>query len=227
MCTDSSTNNPTGWTWYFSGDGGTFTSNAQNPAFILPVSVPGTYDAYDLTLVTRNSAGESEEYANHGFGNYYTPPVITPPTTITPTEIGIYKEGTWYLDMNANGIWDGTTTDRLVTAFGLPGWEPVRGDWNGNGIDEIGIYKDGVWYLDMDGSGSWNEGDVLYSFGSPGWAPVVGDWTGTGTTKVGIYQAGTWYLDMTGNGVWDGTTTDRYVTAFGLPGWEPVPGKWS
>ena len=48
----------------------------------------------------------------------------------TKTDIGIYKDGTWYLDMNGNGAWDGSTTDRLVTSFGMPGWTPVIGKWS-------------------------------------------------------------------------------------------------
>jgi hypothetical protein len=32
--------------------------------------------------------------------------------------------------MNGNGVWDGTTTDRLVTAFGLPGRTQVTGKWS-------------------------------------------------------------------------------------------------
>ena len=97
------------------------------------------------------------------------------------TKVGIYKEGTWYLDMNGNGAWDGPVTDRMVTAFGLPGWTPVVGDWNGDGKGQkIGIYKEGTWYLDMNGNGAW-DGPVtdrmVTAFGLPGWTPVVGDWS--------------------------------------------------
>jgi PKD repeat protein len=227
------------WSWQF-GDGGT--SGQRNP-----VHAYSSIGLYDVTL-TASSLFGSNTTTRIGFVNVtnVTGPVVcpdpiicpepticptptqcpTPPTT-NPVSVGIYKDGTWYLDMNGNGIWNGPVTDRLVTQFGQPGWEPVRGDWNGNGITEIGIYKDGVWYLDMNGDGMWGAGDAVYSFGSPTWNPVIGDWTGTGTIKIGIYKAGTWYLDLNGNGVWDGTSTDKYVTAFGLPGWTPVPGKWS
>jgi hypothetical protein len=70
------------------------------------------------------------------------------------TENVIYQDGTWYLDMNGNGVWDGTTTDRLVTAFGMTGWTQITGDWNGDGRTKIGIYKEGTWYLDMNGNGA-------------------------------------------------------------------------
>ena len=54
------------------------------------------------------------------------------------TEIGIYKDGTWYLDYNGNGIWD-TGIDRL-NYFGTLGWTPIVGNWNGDATgDKIGI----------------------------------------------------------------------------------------
>ena len=74
------------------------------------------------------------------------------------TEIGVYKDGTWYLDHNGNGVWD-EGIDKL-DYFGTIGWTPVVGNWNGAATgDKIGIYKDGMWYLDNDGSGTWNTVD--------------------------------------------------------------------
>jgi (2Fe-2S) ferredoxin len=91
----------------------------------------------------------------------------------------VYKDGTWYLDMNGNGVWDGPVTDRLVTAFGSPGWTQVTGDWNGDGRTKVGVYKDGTWYLDRNGNGVWDgpvTDKLVTSFGMPGWTPVIGDW---------------------------------------------------
>ena len=44
------------------------------------------------------------------------------------TEIGIYKDGTWYLDYNGNGLWD-AGIDKL-DYFGTLGWTPVVGEWS-------------------------------------------------------------------------------------------------
>jgi (2Fe-2S) ferredoxin len=196
---------------------------------------PGTY-----TVSAESKLNNMKSNYLNGSAPYYGRTVSQPttitlvggnPSTSTATKIGIYKEGTWYLDMNGNGAWDGTTTDRLVTAFGLPGWTPVIGDWTGDGRTKIGIYKDGTWYLDMNGNGAWDgttTDRLVTAFGLPGWTPIVGDWNpAVPGTKIGIYKEGTWYLDMNGNGAWDGTTTDRLVTAFGLPGWTPVIGNWN
>ena len=32
--------------------------------------------------------------------------------------IGIYRQGSWYLDLNGNGQWDGCQTDLCTPAFG-------------------------------------------------------------------------------------------------------------
>ena len=44
------------------------------------------------------------------------------------TKIGIYKDGTWYLDWNGNGVWD-SGTDKVYT-FGAAGWIPIIGKWS-------------------------------------------------------------------------------------------------
>jgi hypothetical protein len=129
--------------------------------------------------------------------------------------------------MNGNGIWEGTTTDRMVTAFGLPGLiTPVVGDWNGDGTTKIGGYRvtDGAWRLDYDGNGVWNAGtDKEYFFGVG--TPKVGDWNGDGRSKIGVFIDGAWRLDYNGNGAWDAGTDKEY--SFGATGWDPVVGKWS
>jgi len=30
------------------------------------------------------------------------------------TKIGVFSNGTWYLDMNGNGVWDGPSVDKMV-----------------------------------------------------------------------------------------------------------------
>ena len=46
----------------------------------------------------------------------------------TGTKIGVYKDGTWYLDYNGNGVWD-AGIDK-VDYFGTLGWTSVVGKWN-------------------------------------------------------------------------------------------------
>jgi hypothetical protein len=152
----------------------------------------------------------------------------------TVTRVGAFINGTWYLDTNGNGQWDGMPTDTVYSfGAGLPDAIPVVGNWNGNGKTTIGIYSDGAWYLDANGNGQWDGvagGDELFYFGVGLTVamPVVGDWNGDGKTKIGVYQNGNWYLDTNGNGQWDGVEGGDTPGIFGigLMGAVPVAGKW-
>lgn len=149
------------------------------------------------------------------------------------TEIGVYDNGNWFLDMNGNGVWDGEPTDRMaVFGVGLTGAVPVTGDWDGSGATKIGVYSDGLWFLDMNGNGAWDgePADRVTSFGAglANAVPVTGNWDGGAATNIGIYADGLWYLDINGSGVWDGEPTDRIaVFGTGLAGAVPVTGDWN
>ena len=97
--------------------------------------------------------------------------------------IGLFRprSGTWYLDLNGNGRWDGSPTDALPGPFGCLGDIPVVGDWDGTGKIRIGVYRpsNSGWYLDITGDGKWQDCNVdgcLGPFGQKGDLPVVGKW---------------------------------------------------
>lgn len=142
-------------------------------------------------------------------------------------KIGLYVDGTWLLDYNGNGVWDGPSIDKIVY-FGGPGYAPIVGDWNGSGTAKIGVHQNGTWLLDYNGNFAWDGPgtDKLLFFGGPGYTPIVGDWNGSGTTKIGVHQNGTWLLDYNGNFAWDGPGTDKLIF-FGGPGYTPVLGDWN
>ena len=48
---------------------------------------------------------------------------------LRPTRVGLYRNGTWYLDTNGNGIWDAATDGFTVNWAGVPGNAPVTGKW--------------------------------------------------------------------------------------------------
>lgn len=111
-------------------------------------------------------------------------------------------------------------------SFGLPGDQPVMGDWTGTGVIRIGVFRDGVWYLDLNDNGKWDGvegGDGQYVFGSPGDKAVVGDWKGDGITRLGIFRRGVWILDVNNNRKYD---PDDPSYGFGLAEDLPVVGKW-
>ncbi len=143
---------------------------------------------------------------------------------------GVFLNGSWYIDRNRNGGFDGTTVGDQTFTFGQAGDIPVAGDWNGSGAFKIGVFRGGQWLLDCNGNGVWDGvagGDCLYTFGQAGDKPVVGDWTGTGTTKIGVFRGGFWMLDLNGNGVFDGTGGGDNAFWFGNSSYIPVVGDWT
>jgi hypothetical protein len=139
------------------------------------------------------------------------------------TKIGIFSNGTWYLDLNGNGAWNGTPTDAIYYfGGGIPGALPVTGDWDGSGTTNLGVYDpaSGTWYLDYNGNGTWDGPTVdrMYTFhpGIAGATPITGTWAGTTATGIGVYSDGVWYLDLNGNGIWDGVPTDAMYTNYGI-----------
>jgi hypothetical protein len=97
------------------------------------------------------------------------------------TKIGVFSNGYWYLDLNGNGVYNGTATDGVYTfGGGLAGAVPVAGDWTGSGTTKIGVFSNGYWYLDLNGNGIYNGAatDGVYTFGGglPGSVPVTGKW---------------------------------------------------
>jgi hypothetical protein len=175
------------------------------------------------------------------FGMKADRPVVGDWFGLGTDSIGVYRPSTggWYLDTDANGIWDGCSVDECAFLFGqgIPGHAgdlPVVGDWTGSGTVSIGFFQsgDGSWFLDSIPNRVWDSGtpgDTYYSaFGMVGDQPAVGDWSGSGVTRIGVFRPSTgyWYLDTNGNGAWDGCSTDSCLGPFGIKGDIPVVGRW-
>lgn len=149
--------------------------------------------------------------------------------------IGIYRAGSFWLDSNGNGVFDGCGVDACLT-FKPSGGQanghhsladvPVIGHWN-RGPDTLGVFRGGFWFLDTKGNGHWYgcDDDSCFVFGKPGDIPVVGDWNGTGRSELGVFRDGTWILDINGNRQFDGCDVDACFQ-FGEAGDIPVVGDW-
>ena len=148
------------------------------------------------------------------------------------SKLGTFRpaDGTFYLDANGTGTWDGCGTDRCLQ-IGLNGDIPLVGDWDGTGSSKVGVFRpsDGVFYLDHNGNGVWDGcgTDRCLQIGMNGDIPLVGDWNGSGTSKVGLFRPadGTFYLDANGTGTWEGCGVDRCLQ-IGLNGDIPLVGDW-
>ncbi len=100
-------------------------------------------------------------------------------------KLGIFRKGTWYLDMDGNGRWSDAD---VMVEYGQEGDIPVVGDWTGDGISKLGVYRNGTFYLDTNNNHQLDANDKVIELGGAGDKPVVGDWTGDGTDKVGVYE---------------------------------------
>ena len=142
----------------------------------------------------------------------------------TPAQIGVFRNGHWFLDANGNGIWD---EGDIHYVFGQAGDRPVVGDWNGDGITKIGVFRNGLWWLDFNGNGVWDEGvDKVYTFGNSGDVPAIGDWNGDGRSKIGVSRwfVGFW-LDINGDGDFTEANDQFFPYDSGKFVWG-VPGQW-
>lgn len=102
------------------------------------------------------------------------------------TNIGVFLEGRWILDIDGDGRL--TAHDLVIESFGQLGDLPVVGDWNGDGITDLGIWREGTFILDMDGDRRLTAQDRVISLGQKGDLPVTGDFNGDGVTDVGVYR---------------------------------------
>jgi FtsP/CotA-like multicopper oxidase with cupredoxin domain len=146
------------------------------------------------------------------------------------TELGLYRNGTWYLDLNGSGGWNGAPTDKQVNGFGTATDIPVVGDWNGDGISDVGFFRPSTrnFYLDSNGNGVWTTGvDRQTTFGVAGDKPVVGDWNGDGIDQIGVFRPSTrmWYLDSDNSGTIN--AGDRQLGPYGQNADIPVAGDWT
>jgi hypothetical protein len=137
--------------------------------------------------------------------------------------IGIFRNGTWILDINGDGIID--AGDKTVV-FGQTGDVPVVGDWLGTGHITLGLFRQGTFILDLSGHLTGvptGQSDATFPFGQAGDITVAADWNGSGTAKVGVFLNGLWLVDYNGDRVVNGL--NRTYT-YGQAGDLPVVGDW-
>jgi hypothetical protein len=135
--------------------------------------------------------------------------------------IGIYRSGTWYLDIDGDDLYT-PGVDKMVTNFGMAGAYPVVGDWDHTGVTRLGYFMNGLWFLDMNNDNVFTyANDQVVPFGVANDIPVVGDWTNTGVQRLGVFRGGLWYLDVRGD------HTDQGITAIaGAATDNPVFADW-
>ena len=64
----------------------------------------------------------------------------------------------------------------------------LRGDFDGDGVQEVGLFVAGVWWLDVDHDGVRSSRDIEARLGQAGDAPLVGDWDGDGRDELAVVK---------------------------------------
>ena len=94
----------------------------------------------------------------------------------------MYVGGDWYLRHSPSpGLAE------LAYPYGTPAYEPVTGDWDGDGVDGTGVFVQGDWYLRAVASPG--PAQIAFGYGVPGYWPLVGDFDGDGIDGSGIVAA--------------------------------------
>ena len=200
---------------------------SQLSSFVTKLTPPYTLGLTAMPVIytdVYHTTGYNSPVAVNTYGVSSDIPVVGDWDGSGVKRLGVFRNGTWILDTNGNGVLD--AADKTV-AFGQAGDLPVVGDWNGTGRMKLGLFRQGTFILDLSGhlTGiATGLADSSFPFGQPGDLPVAGDWTQTGTTKVGTFRNGTWLLDYNGNMAFD--AGDKTYT-FGQAGDLPVVGDWS
>ncbi len=168
------------------------------------------------------------------------------------TRIGVFRCPAfgvcqWYIDLNNNGQWDGIAGGDAIWSFGLPGDQPVVGDWTGSGVTKLGVMRcppavnPGVctWFLDLGNKHTYDPVTVgTYSFGLTGDKAIAGPFSHTviPVDNIGVFRCPTlggcqWFVDSVGQTNLS-TTIPASVAAtsifdYGLSGDQPVIGVWN
>lgn len=148
------------------------------------------------------------------------------------SEIGVFRDGIFSLDLDGDGIWDPVRDTSFQ--FGYAGDQVLSGDWNSDGRTDIAVFRPnaagaGYFYLDANGNQRWDEADVAFAFGYAGDQAFAGDWNADGQFEVGVFRpnssgGGVFYLDANGNRGWDAGDASFL---FGLGGDRVVIGDWN
>jgi lysophospholipase L1-like esterase len=160
------------------------------------------------------------------------------PVANSSSSVGAFDptSGVWYLG-NQSSPQAGAQAH-----YGLPGWQPIAGDWSGSGSAGLGMIDPttATFYLRNEASGGPADAGV-FQYGAPGWEAVAGDWNVDGSDSIGavnntgqvalggvVYPTtwAWWYLRNENSGG-SADATGGVPFTFGLASWIPLVGDWT
>jgi hypothetical protein len=178
----------------------------------------------DGSAYVANNLGDSE--------NFHPAAVVTKITSETATPSGSDTVGLYGVFPNAWFLRNSNSPGPADVIVGYGGGDdhyvPVRGDWDGDGIDTIGFYDSsggdvGSGYFFLRNSNTPGPADLVFSFGVGAAAPVVGDWDGDGVDTVGFYVPSTGFFFLRNSNT---PGPADLIFSFGVGGATPIAGDW-
>ncbi|MFZ3095783.1 MAG: BACON domain-containing carbohydrate-binding protein [Desulfosalsimonadaceae bacterium] len=146
--------------------------------------------------------------------------------TNTADAIGLFDPaaGTFYL---RNELSPGNADTSFRFGAKNAGWQPLAGDWDGDGQCSIGLFDPLTNTFFLKDFLTRSNADYTFRFGprNAGWQPITGDWNGDGQCGFGLFDplTNTFFLkNAFSNGNAD------YTFRFGPKnaGWQPITGDW-
>ena len=162
--------------------------------------------------VIRDELDYTDLTLNYAMDATFLGGTTTPPPPPSASGATIYQKNS-----NAPGPADSTF------AYGLPGWSPLAGDWDGDGVASIAVFDPSSATFYERNQNFPGPADAAFSYGVPGWIPLVGDWDGDFIVSVGIYDPATATFLLSNT---NGQGPPAAIFSFGRPGWLPVVGDW-
>ncbi len=193
-----------------------------------PTTSPGGVSVVRLTMTLANAnqlgsqGGPVTAFLSSAVTLQNNVLVVGRATTGPLSSLGVFFEGSWYLDRNGDDNFD---PNLEVSSWGNIGDIPMPGDWNGDGITDLGVFSGGSWYLDLNGNTQFEPATEVRPWGQAGWIPITGDWNGDGITDLGVIDPATmtWFRDLNGDYVFN---SDTEIEGWGSPGDTPIVGDW-
>jgi len=167
-------------------------------------------------LLLPGQDGNFDEVLQRMFGNASSIPVAGDFNGDGVSEIGVYIDGYWFIDINGNGVWD---EEDLVAKLGYDGDLPVVGDWDGDGKDDIGIFGK-AWPNDpravKEEPGIPDVANMIVSVAKPKNIPPIQEHAPLGVRTMTLSERGKQRADLI-----------DHTFHFGKMGDHPIVGDWN
>jgi hypothetical protein len=189
------------------------------------IATPGLYRPSDAYAYLRNSNDQGNADVKFFFGNPGDVPLAGDWDGDGCDTLSIYRPSnqTFYIINRLGSDDGGLGASDFSFVFGNPGDQAVRGDWDGDGVDEIGLYRKTSGYFYYRNSLDTGVATGQFYFGNPGDRFIAGDWgvpDGRDTPAVYRPSSGAFYFR---HSLSEGNADQMMF--FGQSSWIPVAGS--